>query len=193
MGNTKICSVGGCEGPVVGRKLCRMHYQRWWKHGDANRGALTSAERFWACVDKSPGQGPKGECWTWTKSLDEDGYGRINVDNKHVLAHRYAFFLEHGHYPEHYALHHCDYPTCVRASHLYDGTHAQNMADRQDRNRQWHPSGEKHGASKLTEGKVLDIRARAARGEAKAAIASRYKISRALVTMICQRQRWKHI
>jgi hypothetical protein len=29
-----ICSVDGCDGPTVGRDLCRKHYQRWWKHGD---------------------------------------------------------------------------------------------------------------------------------------------------------------
>jgi hypothetical protein len=36
--------------------------------------------------------------------------------------------------PGFYALHHCDYPSCVELSHLYEGTHADNMRDRQLRN-----------------------------------------------------------
>ena len=27
----------------------------------------------------------KNGCWVWQKSLDRDGYGRINVDRKHEI------------------------------------------------------------------------------------------------------------
>lgn len=30
------CCVDGCVAPVRTRKMCNMHYQRWWKHGDVN-------------------------------------------------------------------------------------------------------------------------------------------------------------
>jgi hypothetical protein len=46
------------------------------------------------------------------------------------LAHRIAYELECGPVPEGmFVLHRCDNPPCVRVSHLFLGTRADNLAD----------------------------------------------------------------
>ena len=97
--------------------------------------ALPLPERFWRHVDKTPGQGPQGECWTWTGSKSPQGYGRFLYERKVVHAHRIAWFLEYGHFPAEDVCHTCDNPPCVRLEHLFRGTAADNMKDARQKGR----------------------------------------------------------
>jgi HNH endonuclease len=80
-------------------------------------------EKFWARVDKTPGQGPKGDCWLWIGSRSG---GCL------IKAHRYVWELVHGEPapPDGEICHHCDNPPCVNPQHLFKGTHLDNMRDR---------------------------------------------------------------
>ena len=67
---------------------------------------------FWSHVDR---QGPipahcrrLGRCWVWMASKDRQGYGMFGMGKKTVKAHRFAFFLKHGEWPEPCGLHECD-------------------------------------------------------------------------------------
>ncbi len=58
--------------------------------------------RFEKHINKTLGQGPQGECWTWIGHLEDDGYARFWVTVKpkkyiQIPAHRIAFFLYNGH------------------------------------------------------------------------------------------------
>lgn len=87
------------------------------------------ADRFWSRVDRS------GDCWTWTGAL-VNGYGRIKVEGRSVLAPRIAWELTNGPIPTGLEVrHHCDNPPCVRPEHLALGTHAENMDDSRRRGR----------------------------------------------------------
>lgn len=55
------------------------------------------------------------------------------------------------------------------------------------------PRGEKVGSAKLTDEKVIEIRARAAKGETRRALAEAYGVSHVAITAIVNRKTWTHI
>ncbi len=103
-------------------------------------GYRTAIEiRFWDKVVKSD------ECWEWQGAHDPRGYGFIGAPGggKNLLAHRVSWELHNGAIPQgRYVLHRCDNPRCVRPDHLFLGTHADNMADRQAKGRQAQGDGQ---------------------------------------------------
>ena len=107
----------------------------------ANYTRIPMEERFWKKVDKHgrtmPGM--RTRCWDWNGNLSSTGYGVIALPGRgspRVLAHRYSYELENGEFDKSlFVLHHCDNPLCVRPSHLYTGSHAENMRDMKIRSR----------------------------------------------------------
>jgi hypothetical protein len=91
------------------------------------------------------------------------------------VAHCIAFELTRSPIPpDLLVLHWCDNKKCCRPNHLFLGTHADNMTDRNRKQRQ--ARGSRHGAAKLTEKQVIEIRELRRNALTQQAIAVRFGV-----------------
>ena len=88
---------------------------------------------------------PFSGCWIWMGFLNKHGYGKISVNGKPASAHRVSYELAYGKSPK-YVCHSCDCPSCVNPDHLRDGSHSENMRDREARGRANKATGERSGS-----------------------------------------------
>ena len=70
-------------------------------------------------------------CFLWKRGCHERGYGIIRVDRQAYAVHRLSAHLYKGFdlKSDLFVCHTCDNPRCFRPSHLFIGTHADNMRD----------------------------------------------------------------
>ena len=100
-------------------------------------GLEKAITKFWANMLKTP-----DDHWLWQGKgrLGSLGYGALKLPlalgfgRKNESAHRLAFFLTRGHWPEN-ARHTCDIPLCCNPEHIIEGTAYDNMQDCVKRNR----------------------------------------------------------
>lgn len=70
------------------------------------------------------------EHWIWQGNRDKLGYGRIRVDGKLILVHRFGYELWIGAIPDGMVVRHlCHFPSCVNPWHLKLGTPKDNTWD----------------------------------------------------------------
>lgn len=81
-----------------------------------------TAESFWARTAMEDG------CLVWTGYRTELGYGRLGWNGKPEYAHRVAFLLRNGRWPDGILRHPCNNPPCVL--HPVEGTHSENEYDK---------------------------------------------------------------
>jgi len=177
--------------------------------------------RFWKHVDKDgpiPEHRPElGPCWIWTGAKQERGYGKIGAEDSRaspLMATHVAWFIEHGEYPAKgvLACHHCDNPPCVRPSHLFLGTHEDNMRDMHRKGRAYDGSanprgdahwarlkperisrGERQGLARLRERDIPVILGRLKAGETVSAVARDLGVSRGAIQGVRNGTTWQHL
>ncbi len=134
---------------------------------------------------------PNSGCWLWTAGGNNLGYGRMRVNGHMCGAHRISYELYIGPIPTGmHVLHNCDVRCCVNPSHLFIGSHSDNMRDMWQKGRHVRPQGTTSGKSKLTNEDVISIRND---NRMHAEIAKDYDVDRSNVTSIKSRKTWKHI
>jgi hypothetical protein len=126
------------------------------KHRPIPQVKAKDIARFWSKVNKTPGHGPKGDCWEWKAGKDPSGYGVFRFPSCNIRAPRLAYFIRHEKDPgEHEVCHTCDNPPCVNPDHLFKGTAKDNADDRTAKGRTLR--GERHARSKVTDEQVREI------------------------------------
>lgn len=122
---------------------------------------------------------PECGCWIWMGHTESNGYGRISIGKKIILAHRFAYELYIGKIPDGLdACHDCDTSECCNPYHLFLGTNLDNMIDAAKKGR---------FPRKINPRDVLKIRSdpRSSR-----TIAKEYGISASQIIRIKSGERW---
>ena len=88
---------------------------------------------IWKCIQVTQ----PADCWPWLRSVDRNGYGKLQIHGKNWKAHRYICALVHGERDSTWlAIHSCDNRRCCNPAHLRWGTPQENSDDRMIRGRQ---------------------------------------------------------
>ncbi len=142
----------------------------------------TDAERFWQKARRSDG------CWQWAGAIRPGGHGVAFFRGKLEGAHRVAWILTHGAIPAGmFICHNCDNPSCVNPSHLFIGTHADNMRDMRTKGRG------RGGPRKLTASDVAAVGVLLRDGIGQRLVAERFGVSRSAIALIAQGHNWKSV
>jgi len=132
-------------------------------------------------------------CWIYSGTETNSGHGMFWA-GKNILAHRFSWEFYNGEIPKgKLVLHDCDIPNCINPSHLYLGTHQDNMDDMVNRDRSCY--GSLSGKSILTENIVIDMITRIYNDEFKDVnhIAEIFNISPENIRDILNGRTWNHI
>lgn len=111
-------------------------------------------KRLWKKVNI----GKLDECWKWNQYTDRDGYGTFYFDGQSAKAHRYVYELYNGPILKgHCICHICDNPSCLNPTHLFMGTHLENMNDMKQKKRSRNSLGELNTNTCLSESEIIYV------------------------------------
>lgn len=199
------CFVSNCPNKYKARGFCNTHYKQWLKTKNylilptgferlngLSVDSVEFAQWFWmnAQVTAHPDR-----CWIWQKATNEHGYGVLGIKGKPQLAHRIAWQLTNGR-PAQIdlkVLHSCDNPPCCNPNHLREGTHQDNVDDREGRGRWGGSIGEAHPQAVLTVETVRQIKYYLAQGDRLSVISKKTGATVNSIYPIKKGKTWKHV
>lgn len=133
---------------------------------------------------------PEGDCIVWTSKRDARGYGRVRWRGRTRRAHRVLYEVEFGPIAEGLVVCHvCDNPPCIKPTHLFVGTQADNIADMVRKGR----LGPRSPKRKLTADLVLLIRKWVAGGASLRQLSKSLGIHHTTIGSAARRETWRHL
>lgn len=193
MNTQEIATHFSTSRPTIYRRLKKYGIRR---RTPTDTYRIYGDRRFWGKVKKS------SYCWEWVGTKCSSGYGSLRiVDPKTgrstmVGAHRLAWEMHNGAIQDGmHVCHSCDNPACVNPDHLWLGTHADNMNDRNRKGRAKGGTAKGSAASqaKLMAADIMAIRQLASSGYLQKDLASAWGVHKATVNDIVLRKTWGHI
>jgi hypothetical protein len=135
--------------------------------------------RFWRKVARGPSDG----CWPWTASTTGFGYGQFGAQGKVLGAHRVAYYLGYGVWPETARLI-CGNPACCNPRHISDPTEPNRAPPVR--------TVDMHPQSRHTDDEVRHIRELYATGKVtQAQLAARYGVTKEWIGQVVRGERRK--
>ena len=129
------------------------------------------------------------ECWNWKLATDRYGYGKVRIGGVVCIAHRVAYEIVNGLIPNgKHILHKCDNRICCNPTHLYTGTHLDNVHDMDAKGRRARLG---KPPQKMTFEKASSLRKDFQLGATKRSLARKYDISPVYVRQILRGKYWK--
>lgn len=159
---------------------------------------LTTAEKFWARVDRTGGP---DSCWPFSGGYKaKGGHGQIVIGTRKtggilIGSHRLAWTLTNGPIPKDMCVcHKCDNPPCCNPDHLFLGTASENFADmrRKGRARGGSLKGEINRNSRFTDEQVKQIRDKYSSGKSQREIGEEYGVGQTTISYIIKNG-WRHV
>jgi len=135
-------------------------------------------------------------CWNWNRTLNCNGYGTVQYDGAHQLAHRVSYLVFKGEFSQPFICHACDNRACVNPDHLFPGTAADNNRDMRSKGRDIKPPvarGERHHKAALTASIAERIATLKVSGTSTAEIARQLGLSYWCAREVACGNNWKHV
>lgn len=185
-------------------KYCNESFFTWISQINRGKGEFCSISCGVAFRNKALALGPEGVfhkkvikskdkngCWVYPALK---GYGKMMVNGKVTVAHRFSYELHNGKIPEGMlVLHKCDNRPCVNPDHLFLGTYSDNTQDMLKKNRGNAPRGSCHFRSTLTENDIAIIKKRILNGEKMTNLAHEYNVSWCTLYQMKGGKSWRHV
>lgn len=133
----------------------------------------------------------RSDCWEWTSTLNDNGYGRFSTDGGKTAAHRFAYELMHGPIPDGLHIRHmCHNRKCCNPTHLLVGTPKDNARDALEAGR--FSRGAVNGNAKLDADAIAYIRSNPDKMRGYQ-LAEKFGVSRATISGIKNGRVWRHV
>lgn len=154
-----------------------------------------TANNFWGHVDIPN----LYDCWVWKGAKYRCGYGlfgvRVDKLAKSIPAHRFSWFLHNGPLESSkiFVCHRCDNKLCVNPSHLFAGSHSDNMRDMiaKGRNGKTGCRGERNSHAKLRQSDIGRILRLIGEGLEQKEIAKMFMVGPTAISRINKKKAWR--